>query len=150
MQKAKLLCGASVIVHEAGRILLQRRADNGCWGYPGGRVEPGESVEDTARRELFEETGVTALALTLFGVFSGPALHHVYPDGNEVYIVDIVFLCDRFEGKLSRQEAEVLDLRWFPVESLPENISPPVRPALVQFVERHIAANARKAQLPLC
>ena len=42
-----LQVGASVIVEdEAGRILLQKRTDNGCWGYHGGSVELDECVED--------------------------------------------------------------------------------------------------------
>lgn len=75
-----LQCEASVILlNGAGELLLQRRADNGFWGYHGGSVGLDEAVEEAVARELFEETGLTAHRLTLFGVFSGPALHHVYP-----------------------------------------------------------------------
>ena len=56
-----LQVGASVIVEDAqGRILLQKRADNHCWGYAGGSVELDEVVEEAARRELREETGLIA------------------------------------------------------------------------------------------
>jgi len=54
------LFGASVIIHKNGKILLQQRRDNKCWGYHGGRVELGEVVEEAVKRELFEETGLTA------------------------------------------------------------------------------------------
>lgn len=55
--KPLLQCGAGIIVeNEIGEILLIKRTDNGCWGYAGGSVELGEKVEDTARRELLEET----------------------------------------------------------------------------------------------
>ena len=64
-------CGASVIVeNERGEILLQQRSDSGAWGYPGGAVELYERVEDAARRELFEETGLHAGKMELLGVFS--------------------------------------------------------------------------------
>lgn len=67
-----LQVGASVIVEdEKGRILLQKRSDNHYWGYAGGSIELDENVEDAAKRELFEETGLTAERLELFGIFSG-------------------------------------------------------------------------------
>ena len=67
-----LQVGASVIVvDEHGRILLQLRSDNNTWGYAGGSVEIDEKVEDTAKREMYEETGLIAKQLSLLGVFSG-------------------------------------------------------------------------------
>lgn len=64
--------GASVFVHRGGMLLLQRRADDGTWAPHGGCVEIGETVEAAARRELWEETGLTAGALSLLGVFLRP------------------------------------------------------------------------------
>ena len=79
-----LQVGASVIVEdEQGRVLLQKRTDNHCWGYPGGSTELDERVEDAAARELFEETGLVAERLELFGVFSGKELHYIYPTGTK-------------------------------------------------------------------
>lgn len=129
--------GASVIVEDSrGRVLLQLRADNHCWSYCGGSCEIDEQVEDTARRELFEETGLVAEELELFGVWSGPELHYVYPNGDEVSNIDIVFLCKSYSGELKRQEAEVDDLRFFAADGIPENLSPPIRKPLLKWVER--------------
>ena len=128
--------GASVIVEDPqGRILLQLRADNHCWGTCGGSIEPDERVEDAARRELFEETGLTADALTLFGVFSGPELHYVYPNGDEVSNIDIVFLCRSFTGELKPQADEVEKLRFFAIDEIPENLSPPIRPVVEKWIK---------------
>lgn len=135
MSKVFQSCGASVIIYKDNKILLQQRKDNKCWGYPGGHVELGEVVEDTAKRELLEETGLVALSLELFGVFSGPELCYVYPDGNKVHIIDVVYLCNNFEGVLKAQESEVLDLNWFGIDEIPENLSPPIKPALKKFVD---------------
>lgn len=129
------LTGASVIIYKDNKVLLQQRSDNKCWGYHGGRIEMGEVVEDAAKREVFEETGLIIHSMQLFGVFSGPDLHHIYPDGNEVDIIDIVFICDEFSGELKRQESEVDDLRWFAIDELPDNLSPPIRRALLQFIK---------------
>lgn len=135
-----LQVGASVIVeNEKGQVLLEKRTDNHCWGYPGGSVELDEVVEEAAKRELFEETGLVAEALQLFGVFSGKDLHYVYPNGDEVSNVDIVFLCKAWSGEVKLQTSEVSELRFFPADVLPENLSPPIRKPLLQW-----AAEKRK------
>lgn len=130
-----LQVGASVIVeNENGEVLLQKRADNHCWGYAGGSVELDEIVEEAARRELLEETGLIAREMTLFGVFSGEDMHYIYPNGDEVSNIDIVYLCKKYDGCLRCQEGEVEALRFFPADALPEDLSPPVRTPLRQWV----------------
>ena len=120
-----LQVGASVIVVDSqNRILLQLRHDNHCWGYAGGAVELDEAVEEAARRELREETGLTARDLELLGVFSGPGMHYVYPNGDQVSNIDIVYVCRAYSGQLRAQEGEVDQLRFFGPRELPENISP--------------------------
>ena len=131
-----LQCGASVIVVNAsGEVLLQKRRDNGCWGFHGGSVELDEVVEDAAKRELYEETGLTANTLELFGVFSGPDLHYIYPNGDEVSNVDIVYLCFDYSGAPKAELSEVSELRFFSINKLPENISPPQRKPLLKFMD---------------
>lgn len=127
------LCGASIILYRDDEVLLQKRTDNQCWGYHGGAIEVGEIVEEAAKRELFEETGLTANHIELYGVFSGPDQYHVYPDGNEVHIIDIVYLCHDFSGELSKQVTEVSDLKWFKFDSIPKKLSPPIKPILEKF-----------------
>lgn len=126
-----LQVGASVIVEdEDGRILLQLREDNHCWGYAGGSVELDEVVEEAAKRELLEETGLTAHQLELFGIFSGPDTHYVYPNGDEVSNVDIVFLCRDYSGTMTPQSGEVEKLCFFAADALPDPLSPPVERVL--------------------
>lgn len=131
-----LQVGASVIVEDQqGRVLLQLRSDNHCWGYAGGSVELDEEVEEAAKRELFEETGLIANKLKLFGVFSGKDTHYIYPNGDEVSNVDIVYICKDFSGTLKCQEDEVEELRFFHTDEIPENLSKPIRKALFQWLE---------------
>lgn len=133
-----LQVGASVIVEDdQGRILLQLRSDNHCWGYAGGSVELDEVVEEAAKRELFEETGLVANTLELFGIFSGKDTHYIYPNGDEVSNVDIVYICRDYSGTLKCQEDEVDELRFFAVNEIPDNISKPLRKALDKWVELH-------------
>ena len=130
-----LQVGASVIVeNEQGKILLQRRHDNGCWGYSGGSVELDEVVEDAARRELYEETGLTANRLELFGVFSGADTHYIYPNGDEVSNIDIVYICRDYSGGLKCQAGEVDELVFFDIENIPDNLFMPIRKPLMQYI----------------
>lgn len=131
-----LQVGASVIVEDKqGRILLQLRADNHCWGYAGGSVELDEIVEEAAIRELKEETGLTANELELFGIFSGKDTHYIYPNGDEVSNIDIVYLCKNYSGQLKCQEDEVLQLKFFDVNTIPENISYPLRKPIQKWIK---------------
>lgn len=117
--------GASVILEDGqGRILLQLRQDNHRWCFSAaGSMELGESAEETARRELLEETGLTANKLELVGVYSGAEEHAVYPNGDEVYNVEFLFVCRDWSGTLTPQEDEVDGLRFFPPDQLPSNLS---------------------------
>ncbi len=58
-------------------LLLQQRSDNGRWGLPGGFMELEESIEDTARREVWEETGLRLGAMELFGIYSNYTIRKV-------------------------------------------------------------------------
>lgn len=136
--------GACVIVEdEQGRILLQRRRDDHRWSFSGaGSMEPGESAEETARRELLEETGLTARSLELFGVYTGKREHHVYPNGDEVYNVEFLYICRDWSGTLTRQEEEVDDLRFFAPDELPADLSEGLRRRLADWTG-HSGADVR-------
>jgi 8-oxo-dGTP pyrophosphatase MutT (NUDIX family) len=130
-----MIVAAGIYVYKDGKILLQRRKDNDCWSDHGGSVELGETLEEAAARELFEETGLKALKLELFGVFSGPTMYFTYPNGDKVYIVDVCFVCEEFSGSLKCQKSEVTELKWFEIDNIPENITPPVKMPMARFIE---------------
>ncbi len=115
-------CAANGIVfNEAGEVLLQKRADNGWWALPGGWVDPGESVEQAAVREVWEETGLRVSVERLVGVYSDPKYYTImqYPGGETVQFVAIVFECERQSGELQVSD-ESTDVRFFAVDALPE------------------------------
>ena len=127
-----LVGAAALVIDKQDRLLMGFRSDNQQWGIPGGGMEPGETVEETARREAFEETGLTLERLELFGVFSGPEFFYTYPNGDQVYNVSIVYTCREFKGALSKNE-EHAQFHFFDPQDLPEAISPPVRPVIRQW-----------------
>ncbi|HUY77493.1 MAG TPA: NUDIX domain-containing protein [Ktedonobacterales bacterium] len=73
------------------RILLTRRADNGRWCFPGGRLEAGERVAEACLRELREETGLEGRILRLIGVYSNHDFLLEYADGNRYHLVSLCF-----------------------------------------------------------
>lgn len=134
-----LQCAGSVIIeNDKGEILLGRRTDNHLWGYAGGAIEPGESVEECARRELREEMGLEADEMEFLTVNSGPEAHYIYPNGDEVDNVEIVYVCRKYHGEIRRQEEEMEELRFFSIDALPE-ISPPIRPVMRAYLEKRKA-----------
>ncbi|QTC41635.1 NUDIX hydrolase [Bacillus sp. V3] len=133
-----IMAGACVIlVNSRNEILLQRRTDNHCWGLAGGSLELGESLEEAAKRELFEETGLTASKLKLFNVYSGQDFYYKYPHGDEVFNVVTAFICDSYEGVLKKGETEVEKLQFFNVNEIPSNINPPDSPIIDEYRQRY-------------
>lgn len=128
-------CAGSIIIeNEKGQVLLGKRTDNGMWGYFGGSIEIDETVEDCARRELWEETGLTAGKITLFMINSGKKAHYIYPNGDEVSNVEIIYLCRDYTGAMKPQQEEISQLRFFGLDEIPE-ISPPIRPVMEAYLQ---------------
>jgi len=111
--------GAGVIVRKDRAVLLQRRRDGGDWSLPGGAKELGESLEETARRELFEETGLTARTLRFVTVCSGPEFTHTYSNGDRIEHVAAIYEAIDVEGVPRVDESEGLALYFFDVDGLP-------------------------------
>ena len=141
-----MTCAGVLIVNEKNQLLLQRRKDNGLWGYPGGSMELGERFEDCAVREVLEETGLTCLELEHFMNVSGECVHYIYPNGDEIYAAEEVFLCRRFSGELQKQVSEVMELRFFDVDRLPEKreITPNNFPAIDYYRNEYQANEITK------
>lgn len=128
-----LMVGATVLVlDKEDRLLLLKRSDNNNWGPPGGAMEPGELIEETARREILEETGLQISAISLFAIFSGPEQYYRYPNGDEVHIVAIVYISRDVCGDI-RLSNEHTEWGWFTLSEIPEDLSPPIRPIIEQY-----------------
>jgi len=109
---------AGVVLVEKGRVLLvKRRWDPraGSWCLPAGFMEAGETPEQTAVRELEEETGVIAQLTGLFGVYAGF-------DDPRVRAVLIVYTAERTGGRLTAGD-DAMIARYFPLTRLPQSIA---------------------------
>lgn len=122
-----------IIVNENKEILLQHRRD-GTWGLPGGIMELGESLEETARREVKEETGLDVGHLELLDIFSGRDFYLKVENGDELYSVTAVYVTDDYKGDLEVDYTESLDMQYFPINHLPENLND----GTVRYLEPYI------------
>lgn len=95
-----------------GRVLVQNRRDPN-WGgltFPGGHVEPGESLVDSVIREMREETGLTIKHPRLIGTKSW-----MQKDGSGRYLV-LLYVANEYEGELHSSEEG--DVRWMTLEEM--------------------------------
>ncbi len=130
-----ILVGANIIILDSGsRMLLQRRTDNNTWGIIGGALEIGETLEETAKREAFEETGLVVENLQLFDIFSGPDFFYEYPNGDQVYDVCVVYIVKSFTGEIRTDDKEGHALQFFPLDQLPANINQPDKPIIEELL----------------
>ena len=114
-----LSAGATVLVINDGKVLLNLRSDTNTWGIPGGALELGEMLQETAHRELKEETGLTAEEMTLLTVLSGRNFYFEYPNGDKLYSVVALFLAKGVSGDLQITDGESFMLQYFSVDEMP-------------------------------
>lgn len=108
---------SAVVVDGGGRVLLQRRTDNGMWALPGGKMDLGESIGECAVRETFEETGVTVEITGIVGTYTNPGHVFAYDDG-EVRQEFSVCLLARPTGGTLRASDESFEVAWFAQDAI--------------------------------
>ena len=110
-----LTADAIVIDPKHGQILLIQRRDTGQWALPGGFVNLRENLEDTARRELQEETGVSGLPVEQFACYGD------YQRDPRARIITSAYLSIVKESDVSVEAGDdAADAAWFEIEMEPE------------------------------
>ncbi len=127
--------GIGVFVIKDGKFLMgQRRNNHGAntWSIPGGHLEFGESFEDTAKREVMEETG-----LTVNNVRFGAVTNDIFPNENKHY-VSVWMLTDYASGEPTITEPDTyVDFGWYDFDSLPAPLFLPWNQLLSsEFIEK--------------
>ena len=124
-RKIILNCAGALIVRD-GKILFQRRTDNGKWGLIGGLLEMNETCEQAALREIREETGLEVKLTGFLGIYHNHNM--VWSNGDAAHVVCAMFIAEIVSGE-PRIDEESYELRFFGKDELPE-----------LFAEDHIAA----------
>ncbi|WP_226535897.1 NUDIX hydrolase [Fictibacillus halophilus] len=128
----------TILIDEFGRLLLQQRKfPLGAWGITGGLMELGESTEEVAKREVFEETGLKIDKLNLINVYSGSQNNIKAENGDEFYVVTVAYYSEDFEGELSVDKAESITFEFFHPNELPKNIVKSHKVILDEFLSKH-------------
>ena len=117
--KVRLGCSAVIFDETREKVLLTERADNKQWCLPSGGVDPGETVEETCIREVYEETGLNVRVTKLVGVYSDPNRMVEYPDGNKAHVIAMSFEAEIISGKLGLSD-ETTDFGYFTPEKMDE------------------------------
>lgn len=105
------------IINDKNEVLLimkKRGVGEGKWNAPGGKVRKGESLEQAAIREIFEETGIKVSNLVSKGF-----LEFIAGDKPEIESRCHIFIAREFSGELI--ESEEAQPKWFSISSLPYN-----------------------------
>jgi len=110
---------SAVVANDRGEILMQRRRDNDMWALPGGTMDLGESIGDTAVREVLEETGLNVEIQGIIGIYSDPRHIIEYSDGEVRQQFNICFRARLIDGTL-RSSDESTDVRWVAPQELEE------------------------------
>jgi ADP-ribose pyrophosphatase YjhB (NUDIX family) len=96
-----LVVGTSAVVTDReGRILLQRRRDSGNWALPGGAMDIGETLAESALREVREETGFDVRIDRIVGIYSDPGHVFAYDNGEVRQEFSICLACTITGGAL--------------------------------------------------
>lgn len=122
-----LRIGVCIILRWGQLVLMGKRTGShgaGTWSFPGGHPEPGETLEEAARRELFEETGITEIQDLRHGTFT----ENYFPEHGKRYVT----ICMEAQVVGVHQSVELREpnkceeWRWVAINDLPKPLFPPI------------------------
>lgn len=126
-----------VVLNERNEFLLIRRTDNDNWALPGGAHDPGETLTQTAVREVEEETGVQCDVTSIVGVYTNPRHVILYTSNGEVRQEFSLVYTARAVGGAPRPSSESSEVRWVRVDEIGRyTMHPSMRQRIDHYLER--------------
>jgi 8-oxo-dGTP diphosphatase len=127
---SKVGVGVGVLIfNHAGQVLMGKRLDgvgSGTWSPPGGHLEFGETFEETAIRETFEETGLTIQNPTFVSL-----TNNIFePEYKHFIVIFMKAIYDNVQPILHKEHHKTTEWQWFDLDKLPTNIFPPYKRVL--------------------
>jgi 8-oxo-dGTP diphosphatase len=122
MKKYTGKTSTAIIPFPSNRILLVKRDTvpfKGYWALPGGRVDSGETVEQTIVREVKEETGLDVTVIRKIGEYVEKGVK----DNVEYEYYPTCFLVKTVGGEIRRQESEIREIQLFSLKELPWSLA---------------------------
>ncbi|WP_285858841.1 NUDIX hydrolase [Paenibacillus sp. MER 99-2] len=129
----------AIVLNEEGQILLQRRRDKNAWGFPGGAMELGESAEETAIREVKEETGVTIFVEKLIGVYT--KYFDKYANGDQAQTISFFYQGRISDGELISSNEESIEVQFFDPNEVPDLFNQQHADAFNDFRAQRVAVS---------
>lgn len=124
MEKERPKIGVGVVVRKDNLVLLGKRKNShgsGEWAFPGGHLELGETPEECAKRELLEETNLTAVSVEA-GAWTNDVMEETK------HYVTLFMVVDDFAGDLQVMEPQKCEgWEWFEWDKLPEPLFVPIQ-----------------------
>jgi ADP-ribose pyrophosphatase YjhB (NUDIX family) len=126
----------AIVEDDRGRIVLVHRLDNDLWALPGGGMELGESIEETAVREVREETGLDVAITGLVGIYTNPNHVMKYDDGEVRQQFSLCYTTRLIGGQLAFDN-ESTDIAWLDSAEVADlNIHPSMRLRISHYFEK--------------
>lgn len=142
MENKKPGVGFGIMILKEGKVLLGKRHDDpekasslmhgeGTWTMPGGKLHFQEGIEDGAKREAMEETGITVKGLELISVTNDKVFDN--------HFVTIGFLCKDFEGEAKVMEPdEITKWEWFDINNPPSPLFNPSQKIIDNYLKKKV------------
>lgn len=110
----------AAIVNKNNEVLLVKKRQGKLWGFPGGGIEPDETVHEALQRELREEINCEVEIGKLIALYTNPKYDMAYHNGDKIHPIMMLFECSIRSQDKFQQSDEIEEIRYFSKTNLPQ------------------------------